>query len=73
LTKDGSILESQIKDNLIEYLNTEICNGTVISLMSALSWLKNTFYYVRMKAKPEVIILKLNFSCIMLKEITKGK
>lgn len=45
-------LESSLHLDLIEHLAAEICLGTIYSLETAVSWLRNTFFYVRLKRNP---------------------
>lgn len=45
-------LESSLHLELIEHLAAEICLGTVHDRASALSWLHNTFFYIRFKKDP---------------------
>ena len=47
-----SLIESHLKENIVEHINAEIASGVIIDVDSALNWIKNTFMYVRMKNNP---------------------
>nr|AKI32384.1 DNA helicase [Watanabea reniformis] len=53
LAAGSEVLESQLKEQLSEYLNAEIVLRTISDISMAVNWLKSTFLYVRMKAKPQ--------------------
>lgn len=46
------LLESSLHLELIEHLAAEISLSTVFSTQSAVTWLRNTFFYVRFKKNP---------------------
>ncbi|CAO0800764.1 unnamed protein product [Mucor circinelloides] len=45
-------LESQLHENLIGHLVSEICLGTITNQVTALKWLQSTFLYVRLLKNP---------------------
>ncbi|KAI9364131.1 P-loop containing nucleoside triphosphate hydrolase protein [Pilaira anomala] len=45
-------IESQLHENLIEHLTSEICLGTIKDIHTALTWLRSTFLYVRLSQNP---------------------
>jgi ATP-dependent DNA helicase HFM1/MER3 len=45
-------VESQLKGNLIEHLNSEVGLGTIDSISSSLDWLRSTFLYTRIQSNP---------------------
>lgn len=45
-------IESQLYRRICDTLNAEIVLGTVLSLGDAISWLKFTYFYVRMRKNP---------------------
>ena len=59
-------IESQLQNSLIEHLNVEIVLRTVINMSTAISWLKSTFLYVRIKKNPQYYGLGLNKSNLKL-------
>jgi len=52
LLKRSKSIESKMLFHVPEMLNSEIYLGTVSSIATALSWIKNTFLYVRMLQHP---------------------
>ena len=52
LVAGKSIIESQLHTSLVEHLNAEISMRTVDSHSQAISWLKSTFLFVRIKIEP---------------------
>ncbi|KAJ3121270.1 Sec63, partial [Nowakowskiella sp. JEL0407] len=55
----GEIVESCLHESLIEHLNAEIVLGSVTNMNIAISWLKSTFLYVRIKKNPSRYNLKI--------------
>jgi replicative superfamily II helicase len=47
----GDPIDSALQKNLPDHLNAEIALGTVFSEESAISWIKNSFYFVRLQKK----------------------
>ncbi|KAJ4459821.1 putative ATP-dependent DNA helicase MER3 [Paratrimastix pyriformis] len=45
-------IESHLKDSIIEHLNAEIVLGTIQNAQIALTWLKSTFFYIRLLRNP---------------------
>ena len=43
----GSVVESNLKNRFVDFLNTEIALGTVNSKASAIAWIERTFFYIR--------------------------
>jgi len=48
----GSIVESNLRPRLSDFLNSEIALGSVKSASDAFEWLKLTFYFVRSQRNP---------------------
>ncbi|GMH89115.1 hypothetical protein TL16_g11357, partial [Triparma laevis f. inornata] len=46
------VVESHLKNQLVETMNAEISQGVVTDINGALRWLKSTFFYVRMRCRP---------------------
>ncbi len=46
------ILESCLHTSLVEHINAEIALGTIQDIASAISWLKSTFLYIRIRSNP---------------------
>ncbi|KAK9453923.1 hypothetical protein V1511DRAFT_503616 [Dipodascopsis uninucleata] len=49
LFENSDPVESCLHKNLIEHMNAEICLGTITSLATAKSWLKATFFFIRLQ------------------------
>lgn len=47
-------IESQMMHQLADQLNAEIVLGTVTSLQEAISWLRYTYLYIRMRRNPSL-------------------
>ena len=47
LLHGAELVESQLKESFNEYLNAEISLRTVTDVSMAISWLKGSFFYVR--------------------------
>lgn len=47
-------LESSLHLELTEHLSAEISLGTITSTESAINWLRNTFFYVRLRKNPGI-------------------
>lgn len=47
LIHGAELVESQLKDSFSEYLNAEIALRTVTDVSIAISWLKGSFFYIR--------------------------
>ncbi|KAI9092146.1 Sec63 Brl domain-containing protein [Phlyctochytrium arcticum] len=58
LVTGQQIIESNLHENLIEHLNSEIVLGAIRSVDLALEWLQSSFLYVRMKKNPGYYKLK---------------
>lgn len=43
----AELVESQLKESFSEYLNAEIALRTVTDVSMAISWLKGSFFYIR--------------------------
>ncbi|KAJ3167141.1 Sec63 [Geranomyces variabilis] len=52
------VIESNLHENLIEHLNSEVVLGAVQSTKSAFDWLRSSFLYVRMRKNPAHYKLK---------------
>ena len=50
---NSTMIESHLKDNIVEHINAEIATGTITDIDTAVHWIKNTFLYVRMKTNPQ--------------------
>jgi len=47
---DGlEVIESQLMGKLVETLNTEVSQGVITSAMQAITWVKSTFFFVRVR------------------------
>ena len=55
----STMIESHLKDNIVEHINAEISTGTIVDINSAVNWIKNTFMYVRMKNNPNKFGIKV--------------
>lgn len=62
LTQGKTVLESSLHHNMLEHLNSEIALGTISSLQSAKSWLRNSFLYQRLQKNPSHYTLHQNTS-----------
>lgn len=51
-------IDSQLLDNFVEFLNTEVANGNINSFSQAMQWLYFTFLCTRMKLNPSKYSLK---------------
>ncbi len=47
LMHGAELVESQLKESFSEYLNAEIALRTVTDVSVAISWLKGSFFYIR--------------------------
>ena len=47
LLHGAELVESQLKESFPEYLNAEIALRTVTDVSVAISWLKGSFFYIR--------------------------
>lgn len=47
LLHGAELVESQLKESFNEYLNAEIALRTVPDVSMAVSWLKGSFFYIR--------------------------
>jgi len=47
LLHGAELVESRLKDSFPEYLNAEIALRTVTDVSVAISWLKGSFFYIR--------------------------
>ncbi|XP_055683163.1 probable ATP-dependent DNA helicase HFM1 [Lutzomyia longipalpis] len=45
-------IESNLHNNLEEYINAEIFTGNIVKLESAIQWIKTTLFYVRLHINP---------------------
>lgn len=52
LLKGNEPVESNLRLNLLEHLTVEVALGTVYSKQSAVSWIKSTFFYQRVRRNP---------------------
>ncbi|WVQ91135.1 hypothetical protein IAS59_004924 [Cryptococcus gattii] len=52
-----TVLESCLHENLTEYINSEIGQGTIKSVSSAQEWLKNSFFHIRIQQNPKYYAL----------------
>ncbi|KIR59314.1 ATP-dependent DNA helicase HFM1/MER3 [Cryptococcus bacillisporus CA1873] len=52
-----TILESCLHENLTEYINSEIGQGTIRCVSSAQEWLKNSFFHIRIQQNPKYYAL----------------
>ncbi|KAA6419380.1 MAG: putative ATP-dependent DNA helicase HFM1-like [Trebouxia sp. A1-2] len=52
LLHGAELVESQLKDSFPEYLNAEIALRTVTDVSVAISWLKGSFFYIRVRKNP---------------------
>ena len=50
------MVESSLGENMAEYLNAEIALKTIYDVDTAIKWIQSTFYYVRVKKNPTVIL-----------------
>jgi ATP-dependent DNA helicase HFM1/MER3 len=57
-----SLIESHLKENIVEHINAEIASGIIVDVDSALNWVKNTFMYVRMKNNPAKFGIKFKLN-----------
>ncbi|OWT36856.1 ATP-dependent DNA helicase HFM1/MER3 [Cryptococcus neoformans Bt1] len=48
-----TVLESCLQENLTEYINSEIGQGTIRSVSSAQEWLRNSFFHIRIQQNPK--------------------
>ncbi|KAF1832065.1 ATP-dependent DNA helicase MER3 [Decorospora gaudefroyi] len=53
LVTGQELIESKLHLNLIDHMNAEIGLGTIRDLLSARTWLRGTFLYVRLQQNPE--------------------
>jgi hypothetical protein len=53
LTHGTSVLESSLHHNLAEHINSEIGLGTITSVDSAKSWLRESFLFQRLQRNPQ--------------------
>ena len=58
----STMIESHLRENIVEHINAEIATGTIIDINSAVNWIKNTFMYVRMKNNPTIFGIKVGFN-----------
>ena len=49
LLHGAELVESQLKESFNEYLNAEIALRTITYVSMALSWLKGSFFYIRVR------------------------
>ena len=54
--RKGSVVESNLKNRLVDFMNTEIALGTVNSKSSAIAWIERTFFYIRAGKNPRQYI-----------------
>ncbi|GAB0092242.1 uncharacterized protein DMENIID0001_072320 [Sergentomyia squamirostris] len=47
-----AVIESNLKGNLEEFVNTEIFTGNITNFAETLDWIKSTFFYVRLMENP---------------------
>ena len=59
---NSTMIESHLKDNIVEHINAEIATGTITDINTAVHWIKNTFLYVRMKTNPHKFGISSNKS-----------
>ncbi|KAJ8908216.1 hypothetical protein NDN08_008307 [Rhodosorus marinus] len=45
-------VESQLRNAFVEHVNAEVCRGTIVDVPGAMLWLKETFFWVRVKRNP---------------------
>ena len=57
--RKGSVVESNLKNRLVDFMNTEIALGTVNSKSSAIAWIERTFFYIRAGKNPRQYIFFL--------------
>ena len=55
--QNGSVVESNLKDRLVDFMNSEIALGTVNSKASAIAWIERTFFYIRARENPRAYVL----------------
>ena len=55
----GSVVESNLKNRFVDFLNTEIALGTVNSKASAIAWIERTFFYIRARQNPQTYAVVL--------------
>lgn len=53
LSTGSQLIESNLKDNMLGHMNAEIALGTITDIPTALSWLKYSFFWVRVQQRPE--------------------
>jgi len=46
------VVESQLLQNLVEILNTEVSQKVITNISEAIDWLKNTFFFSRVRKNP---------------------
>lgn len=49
LSAGAEIVESQLKDALVEHLNAELTLGTIRDISQAVAWIQTTFLFVRVR------------------------
>ncbi|KXS15072.1 P-loop containing nucleoside triphosphate hydrolase protein, partial [Gonapodya prolifera JEL478] len=52
LVTGRSVVESQLHEDLVEHLNAEVCLGTINSLPRAISYLRQSFFFIRLRKNP---------------------
>ena len=57
-----SLIESHLKENIVEHINAEISSGIIVDVESALNWVKNSFMYIRMKNNPGKFGIKIKLN-----------
>ena len=57
-----SLIESHLKENIVEHINAEISSGIIDDIESALNWVKNSFMYIRMKNNPVKFGIKIKLN-----------
>ena len=50
LLQGAELVESQLKSSFSEYLNAEIALRTVKDVSMAITWLKGSFFYIRVSS-----------------------
>ena len=52
LVSGNTTLESHLHSNLLEHITSEICLGTIKDVRTAKAWLKNSFFFQRIRKNP---------------------
>jgi len=71
--KGAEIIESRLRDKLVETLNAEISQTVVTSSADALVWMRSTFFYTRVKRNPRLYDLRVGQSAEQVRPAKRGE